>query len=178
MRKSIWLYRFGATCAGLAVALFIGEILVRAFNPKMAIKNPEQLKQDYYSERSKIITKNLNGTALSNPKLDTVIYRTINNIGFRGPDLPIHSSSLYKIIACGGSTTICQYLSDGNDWPNLVGNALHKLDSSIWMNNAGMDGQSTFGHIAVLPEKILSQKPQMIIFLVGCNYVLRDRTAD
>src|SRR5258708_4462902 len=42
-----------------------------------------------------------------NPKLDTVIVNTRNNLGFRGPELPLDRENTLTIITIGGSTTEC-----------------------------------------------------------------------
>jgi len=172
--KRIWLYSLNALVLGFVIAFILSELLLRILHPNIASKDINQLKIGFYGEKNQVNIQNLKGTGLSNPKLDSVIYKSTNNISFRGPDLPVNNKSLYKIIAVGGSTTICDYLSDGEDWPNIIGTELHKKDSTIWINNAGIDGHSTFGHIQVLPEIILPKKPQMILFLIGCNDVFRN----
>ncbi len=101
------------------------------------------------------------------PGLDKHLLHTKNSLGFRGPELT--DSTATKIICMGGSTTECFYLNDGKDWPNLLGGKLKKNDSSIWLNNAGMDGQSTFGNLQMLKQYILDLKPNYIILMCGLN---------
>ena len=82
-------------------------------------------------------------------------------------------SGTYKehlsIIAVGGSTTECFYLSDGKSWPELLAPLLGKSFGRVWVNNAGMDGHSTFGHAVLLKDYLLGLKPRAIVFLTGLN---------
>jgi lysophospholipase L1-like esterase len=143
-------------------------------HPAIVSVDMNQLRHSFFGDKNQVRIKNLKQGGLINSKLDSVICISSNNIRFRGPDLPANDSGLYKIFAVGGSTTICGYLSDGDDWPNVIGRQLHQEDSSIWINNAGNDGHSTFGHLNILPEMILPHHPQMVLFLVGCNDVFRN----
>ena len=107
---------------------------------------------------------------VSNPEikgLNKNIKHSKNELGFRGPALKERSNK-ESIICVGGSTTECFYLSDGEDWPARLQTKLGKL---YWVNNAGLDGHSTFGHLLLLKNHILKLKPNKIIFLVGCNDV-------
>src|SRR5438105_4577379 len=49
-------------------------------------------------------------------KLDSVTHHTKNSLGFRGPEPPRDWSSRLTILAIGGSTTECLFLSDGKTW--------------------------------------------------------------
>ena len=51
------------------------------------------------------------------------------------------------------------------------GNKLKRNFKNLWINNAGLDGCSTFGHIVLLEDYIEKLKPKMVIFLVGINDV-------
>ncbi len=39
----------------------------------------------------------------------------------------------------------------------------------VWVNNAGIDGCSTFGHDLLLTEHLIPLKPDMILYLIGIN---------
>jgi hypothetical protein len=104
-----------------------------------------------------------------NPKLDSVIIVTRNALGFRGPDTPANFAAQLSIIAVGGSTTECHFLSDHKDWPYLVGKKLENNFTNVWMNNAGIDGQSTFGHQLLLNDYIKQIRPKIVLFLTGVN---------
>lgn len=101
------------------------------------------------------------------PGLDKHIVHTKNSLGFRGEE-PTDSSRL-KIICMGGSTTECFYLNDGKDWPNVLGKKLKSSNHDIWLNNAAMDGHSSFGNLVMLKQYILKMKPDCIILMCGLN---------
>lgn len=106
-----------------------------------------------------------------NPKLDTVIHVSLNELGFRGNPKPLHYDSVISIIAVGGSTTACSFLSDQKTWPYLLGQRLEQQPGDVWINNAGMDGHSTFGHQILLQDHLLGLKPKVVLFLIGVNDV-------
>ena len=99
--------------------------------------------------------------------MDQHVVHSKNSLGFRGPELT--DSAKIKIICMGGSTTECMYLSDGKDWPNVLGAKLKSKNNSIWLNNAGMDGQSSYGNLQMLKQYILKLKPNYILLMAGLN---------
>lgn len=106
-----------------------------------------------------------------NPKLDTVIVNTRNSLGFRGPELPADREHVLTIITIGGSTTECHFLSDGKTWPFLLGKELADSFPGCWLNNAGLDGHSTYGHTVLLNDHVKQLRPSVILFLTGINDV-------
>jgi lysophospholipase L1-like esterase len=103
------------------------------------------------------------------PKLDATIVHNKNSLGFRGAE-PKHEFSKYlTIITIGGSTTECYYLSDGKTWPDRLGNKLKKDFHYLWINNAGLDGHTTFGHFFLMNEYLVKMKPKIVLLLVGQN---------
>lgn len=106
-----------------------------------------------------------------NPRLDSIIHVSLNELGFRGNPKPSHFDSVITIITVGGSTTACSFLSDHKTWPYLLGERLDQQQGNIWVNNAGMDGHSTFGHQVLLQDHLLRLKPKIVLFLIGVNDV-------
>jgi len=113
-----------------------------------------------------------------NPKLDSLIINTRNSLGFRGPELPKEDSSqqgnrlsFLKIITIGGSTTECHFLSDDKTWPYLLGKRLSDSFRNCWLDNAGLDGHSTYGHIVLLNGHVKKLRPSVVLFLTGINDV-------
>ncbi|MEX0595642.1 MAG: GDSL-type esterase/lipase family protein, partial [Candidatus Paceibacterota bacterium] len=98
--------------------------------------------------------------------IDSIIIHTKNSLGFRGAE---PNKNKKKVICMGGSTTECFYLSDGKDWPNLLAKKLEEKDTQYWLNNAGMDGHSTFGHLKMLKKYIVPLKPKYLIMMCGLN---------
>lgn len=107
------------------------------------------------------------------PKLDPVIHHTKNSLGFRGPEPPSDWTNTLTIFTVGGSTTEGFYVSDGKDWPTLLGKQLATRFDPFWLNNAGLNGHSTFGHLLLVEDYLVKWKPKVIVFLVGANDVGR-----
>jgi hypothetical protein len=147
---------------GLFIALVLVEVVLHFYNPfSHRVKGNEIVlpsKQVY-----KFSNVNIRG-------LDKEIKHTKNSLGFRGPELPT-SAATKRIFCVGGSTTECFYMNDGDDWPAVFSSELAKLrpKQSFWVNNAGLDGHSTRGHIVLLRDHISKLKPDYLVFLVGCN---------
>jgi lysophospholipase L1-like esterase len=101
------------------------------------------------------------------PGLDRHVVHSKNSLGFRGEEL--RDDHKTKVVCMGGSTTECFYLNDGKDWPNVLGKKLREERPQLWLNNAGMDGQSSFGNLAMLKQYIIEIKPDYIILMCGLN---------
>lgn len=110
-----------------------------------------------------------------NPKLDSVIINTRNAIGFRGPEKPANWNDYLTIITVGGSTTECHFLSDDKTWPWQLGKRLQDSFKNVWVNNAGFDGHSTFGHQVLLNDYLVKLRPKIILFMTGINDVENDQ---
>lgn len=102
-------------------------------------------------------------------RLDREIVHSRNSIGFRGSDPPNDFQSRLTVVAVGGSTTECYYLSDEKTWPEQLRQQLADRFPTLWVNNAGLDGHSTFGHAMLLDQYLRKLQPQVIVYLVGVN---------
>ena len=109
------------------------------------------------------------------PVLDKTIVHTKNRLGFRGPEMPADFNSKLSIITIGGSTTECAYLNDGNTWTDVLNLKLRNDYPDIWMNNAGVAGHSSFGHIALIKEHIIPLHPKYVLILSGANDIRRTK---
>lgn len=110
----------------------------------------------------------------SAPKLDKVIVHTRNSLGFRGEEPPADFDARVTVVAVGGSTTECMYLSDGTDWPAVTAREVRRSFPALWMNNAGLNGHSTFGHLVLLRQRLLALRPKVIVLMAGINDVARE----
>jgi len=152
---------FKAFLFGLGLALLLCEIFLRIYNPfpfalqKGKLIIPANIKKTYHN---KWISR-----------LDEEIHYSRNSLGFRGPEKPVNDSGLVSLLTVGGSTTACTFLSDSSTWPFLLGEKLFAYNPEIWVNNAGIDGHSSFGHILMLRDHVLPLKPNYVIFLMGIN---------
>jgi lysophospholipase L1-like esterase len=91
--------------------------------------------------------------------------------GLRGKKT-LNSPEKIDILTIGGSTTDQRYITEGKTWQDLLENSFKKDGKEVLISNAGVDGQSTFGHIKNfeiwLPE-IPNLKPKYILFYIGVN---------
>jgi lysophospholipase L1-like esterase len=150
-----------AVLLGLTLSLMALEILLRVVQPV-----------EYRVRGNKIILLRNKSYVFNNDKidrLDRVIYFTRNQLGFRGEPPPKNFSQTLTILTVGGSTTECFHISDGKAWPDLLAQRLKGMFQPLWLNNAGMDGHSTFGHLVLMKDYILQLKPKVVLFLVGIN---------
>jgi lysophospholipase L1-like esterase len=102
-------------------------------------------------------------------KLDKIVVHQRNSLGFRGPEPPADFSRDLTIVTVGGSTTECFDLAEDKTWPHVLGVNLQRHFKPIWLNNAGLSGNSTFGHYILMQDYLVQLKPKAVIFLVGIN---------
>lgn len=142
------------------------EILLRIFNPfHLRLKGDRIVLP---------VNQKLTIDNRINPKLDPVITHTRNGLGFRGLEWPADPAAFYKIITVGGSTTACHFLDDTKTWPYVLAQQL-KGPKPLWLNNAGLDGHSTFGHEILLNDHLKQLHPDLILFLTGINDIENDQ---
>lgn len=151
---------------GILLGVILCELVLRIYNPiPSSVKNGKLLLP---ANQQKVFTN----TWIS--KLDKKIHYSKNSLGFRGPELPPDPNKLITIITVGGSTTECKYLSDSSTWPARLYQQLHRANSAVWLNNAGIDGHTTFGHLALIRDYILKLKPRYMLLMTGVNDVELD----
>jgi lysophospholipase L1-like esterase len=149
----------------LIICIIAAEVFLRFYNPfEFSVKGEKIILRAY--KKNSILTAYSN---FYNNKLDAKIIHTKNSIGFRGVDPPKNLEKYLSIIAIGGSTTECLLLSDGKDWPAVLYNISKKDIPLVWINNAGIDGHSAYGHTILMEDYIIKIRPKMVLFLVGIN---------
>ena len=99
---------------------------------------------------------------------DIVIY-TRDKWGLRGnyPDV-----EHIDILTIGGSTTDQRYISDGYTFQDILQNEFKNNGKDVYVVNAGIDGQSTFGHIKNFDwwfQYIPKLKVKYYLFYIGVN---------
>jgi len=150
-----------AVFLGLTLALVALEILLRVFQPV-----------EYRVRGNKITLTPYKNYIFKNnkiEKLDKVIYVSRNRMGFRGEPVSKDFGQSLTILTVGGSTTECIHISDGKTWPDILANKLKRRFKAVWLNNAGIDGHSTFGHLVLLEDYLIQLKPKVVAFLLGAN---------
>ena len=133
---------------------YVAKIPNAIFNEKLKYKLPEKQWKKWGRE-------------------DKVIY-TRDSEGYRG--WQSKSDNQKYILAIGGSTTDERYVSDDETYTESLEKILSKKGlPEIDVINAGVDGQSTFGHLFSLiewHEKIFSKykyDTELVLFYLGVN---------
>lgn len=100
---------------------------------------------------------------------------SINKLGLRGP-LPTDENHAYKIMAIGGSTTICTFLDDSEEWTHVLMEQLNASQKTyrVWVGNAGMSGRTSVHHLVLMQWLPGLVDMDMVIFLVGVNDLYLD----
>ena len=155
---------------GCALAFIATEIVLRVYNPfQFRVKGNKIILPVFFNYKFEL--KNTK-------RLDKVVIHTKNSIGFRGEEEPEKPEKYLTIITVGGSTTENFMITDGKTWPAILGVKLRESFDHVWINNAGLDGHSTFGHAVLMEDYIVKIKPKVVLFLVGANDVWLKETAN
>lgn len=159
-----------ALLLGVIVALGIGEVALRLYNPiELRLRGtrivlPTNTSSVLHLEQAR--------------KLESPIRVSRNSLGFRGREPPRPFDAALSILAIGGSTTECRLLSDEHTWPAVLERRLAARVPRLWLNNAGLDGHSTYGHLMLLQQVVAPLRPRYALFLIGVNDVGRDDLND
>jgi len=150
---------------GLILALILLEVALRLFPPFEMRFKPDRIvlpvnKRYIFDNTEKFPTK-----------LAKTTVHTKNSLGFRGAPPPPDLADYLSLITIGGSTTECFYLSDGKTWTDLLGAKLARDFPKVWINNAGLDGATTYRHLILLEDYVVQLNPNLVFFLVGINDV-------
>jgi lysophospholipase L1-like esterase len=102
-----------------------------------------------------------------------IVHYSRDEFGLRGGH---PSLAAIDVLTVGGSTTEQRYLDDAATWQSVAESRLQALGAPLVIANAGVDGQSTVGHLfnfdfwfPALPEL----KPKVVLFYLGINDTLR-----
>jgi lysophospholipase L1-like esterase len=104
-------------------------------------------------------------------KLDRTTVHSKNSLGFRGPEPPRDFERRLTILTIGGSTTESLFLSDGKTWTDELTRRLQPELPDVWVNNAGIDGHTSYGHLVLLRSFVVRLRPKVAVLLVGANDV-------
>lgn len=109
--------------------------------------------------------------------LETITY-TRDEFGFRGLEGFVSEIDLLTV---GGSTTDQRWLDDSQTFQAGLEDLFTQSGHPISIVNAGIDGQTTFGHIQNFSswfEKVPDMKTRYIMYYVGLNDLLRIASVD
>jgi lysophospholipase L1-like esterase len=158
------------TICGIVISLLLLELLLHFYNPFQArIKGNRIIlvtNKTYHIKNNRI------------KSLAPEVTITKNALGFRGANPPADFQNYLTIVSVGGSTTQCFFLSDDQTWTAQLGKKLEGSLSPLWINNAGLDGHSTYGHLVLLQDYIVPLRPKVALFLVGANDVAASALSD
>ena len=100
---------------------------------------------------------------------DPVIRYTRDRYGLRGR---FSQPGEIDILTVGGSTTDQRMIRDGETWQDVLQDRFRQAGAPRIVANAGVDGQSTYGHIQNFHHwfpHVPGLKPRYILFYVGLN---------
>lgn len=126
--------------------------------------------------RSRTITFDVSHLYPRNPP--TIAYYR-DQYGLRGNSYK-HPKEI-QILTIGGSTTDQRMLADGETWQDYLRQNFLSVDKDVKIANAGIDGQSTYGHIKNFDwwfPTIPDLKPKYILFYAGINDFYKDGPSD
>jgi lysophospholipase L1-like esterase len=149
---------------GCLVALVVLELLLRVYNPLEIRFKPDRI---VLPVNKRYLINNVGKFT----KLPPITTHNKNSLGFRGAPPPAAFQDYLTIVTVGGSTTECFYLSDGHTWPDLLGQDLARDFNRVWINNAGLDGATTYRHIILMEDYLIKLRPKVLLFLIGINDV-------
>ncbi len=159
-----------AILLGLAISFLLLEGLLRVFQPIEYRVRGDKLKLPR--------DKKYQFSNAETDKFDRLITTSRNHLGFRGEMPPKDFAGSISIVAVGGSTTACEMISDGKTWCDLLAARLKSRFGRVWLNNAGLDGTSTYGHLVLMEDYLIKLRPQVVLFLVGANEIhTKDHTS-
>jgi lysophospholipase L1-like esterase len=164
MSRTSFLKNLSLLALGCLVALALLEVLLRVYNPLEIRFKPDRIvlpvHKRYLIDNTDKFTK-----------LPPRTVHTKNSLGFRGEEPPANFQDYLTILTIGGSTTECFYLSDGETWPDRLARQLSRDFTRVWLNNAGLDGATTYRHLILMEDYVAGLRPKVVLFLVGINDV-------
>lgn len=98
-----------------------------------------------------------------------------DKFGFRGQHI-FNKPNTIDILTLGGSTTDQRFITEGQTWQDNLEELFLKLNKKVRIANAGVDGQSTVGHIKdfeIWFPSVPGLKPRILLFYIGINDVAR-----
>ncbi len=104
------------------------------------------------------------------PGVSQVAHFRVNELGLRGPSLP-SQNHVYRIVAVGGSTTLCLLLDDAATWPQQLMQEMNTRQDRVpvWVANAAVNGHTVVHHLTMLQSLPILGEVDLLIFLPGIN---------
>lgn len=105
---------------------------------------------------------------------EEVVVYSRDAYGLRGNH---HNPGDIDLITLGGSTTDQRYIDDQKTWQSVMMKHLESKGKSLQVANAGIDGQSSFGHLKCFEwwfPHVPDLKPSYVLFYIGLNDLYKD----
>jgi len=103
------------------------------------------------------------------PGISGGISWSINSLGLRGPEVDMEGVR-HRILAVGGSTTECFYVTDEKTWTWRLQDQLSEaLGETVFVGNAGRGGHFTLHHEYLLRHYPLAERFEWVVVLAGIN---------
>ena len=134
--------------------------------------NKNKIDCVYLQCGQKLIIENI---SLHKSKKNYDVIYSRDDFGFRGRKKILKDIDFLTV---GGSTTDERYLKIKDTWSEQLEIRFNEIYKDIDVVNAGIDGQSTKGHIWNFENwfnKLENFKPKYIIFYIGINEILYDQ---
>jgi len=110
------------------------------------------------------------------PGMEGVTQWTTNNLGFRGAELVSPKpANEFRVFLIGGSTTECLILDDKDSLDAVIQRAVQERVTSgtqVRVYNAGVSGDRSDDHVAVLTQRIVHLEPDLVVVFAGINDLL------
>ena len=108
---------------------------------------------------------------------DGVVY-TRDKWGLRGKYPALDA---IDIVTLGGSATDQRYITDGSTWQDVIVREFQREKRNVSVVNAGVDGQSTHGHIKDFDwwfPTLPGFKPRYVLFYIASNDIFKGNNSD
>lgn len=155
------------------LAFVTGELFLWLFQPLRDPYETSRIVRHYIRREHKPNMHVLTTPELGLPGMHGINHWTTNNLGFRGADIDSRKpENEYRIFLIGGSTAECFILDDKDSLDAVVQLALQQMIDdklSIRVYNAGMSGDRSDDHIAILTQRIVHLEPDFIVVFSGIN---------
>lgn len=158
------------TAISAGITLLIVEILLRAY---LGAAGSREQKIMYLYSLEEI--RALQGNIIPVPYISYVpdpAYKGHNDLGYRGPEIPIPKpQGIYRIVSMGGSTTYSTGTTVEESYPAFLESILRDEYGfhHVEVINAGVSGYSSWEVLASFAFRVLELEPDMLIYYGALN---------
>jgi lysophospholipase L1-like esterase len=172
-RRSASPFKTIATYAAIILAtLAVGEILARTYDWTRPVREAAvgdalgPLRYNHSQTGAGDLAPNQDGHWIT--WFHRPYHVQTNSVGLRNSEEP--SARAFRILAVGDSQTYGPYLTNEDTWPGWLDNALRRgKPDSVQVLNAGVAGYTILDELALLREKGVAFRPNLVILAVFEN---------